>query len=273
MRGRTMDNSYCEWIRGRLPLYAGAGDGPADDGVDLVAADRRAIERHLAGCPACRGRRSELVGALGALAVTAGEPPIAPDAPSLWPALERRIAGHRACGASGTPGRRDPGAIWEALDDDRPLRSAWVQDTLREVVESAGLGPRPGRSAGPWRVVGASLAASVLVLLVVVPVAFRLRAGAEARMLAYSLPVAPLVGPPAPPPGSEATARDPLALEDERDPAAGQLAQAEPIKPPPPADPPARAATEGRPSASRFGYDLEIGNPMPPDGRDAKPVY
>ena len=99
MMGTTMDNSSCEWVRGRLPLCMGAGDGPddpGDDGGDLGVEDRRTIERHLAACPGCREHRSELAGALGALAVAAGALPVVPDAPSLWPALERRIAAHQA---------------------------------------------------------------------------------------------------------------------------------------------------------------------------------
>jgi hypothetical protein len=295
MKGSTMDNSSCEWIRGRLPLSMGVGDelqDPGDDGGDLGLEDRRTIDRHLAECPGCREHRSELAGALGALAAAAGALPVMPDAPSLWPALERRIAARRACGDSTDARKREPavgaGPIWTILDDERALQSAWRHDTLREVAEAAGWGTRPDRSAGvgrdrsgwsslvavgSWRVVGVSLAASILTLLVVLPVAWRLQGGAEARMLANAAPVAPMVGPPAP--GEfEVADLDAPAPASERDLDDRQLARAEPIRPPADSTPSADAAAGGKlGAASRFGYDLEHGTPMPPDGRDAKPVY
>ena len=293
MRDSTMDNSSCEWIRGRLPLSMGNGDDvhdPGGDGGDLGLEDRRTIDRHLAECAGCREHRSELAGALGALAAAAGVMPVVPDAPSLWPALERRIAARRPGGDSADARKRESaagsGPIWAILDDERPLQSAWWHDTLREVAETAGWGTRPERSVragrgrsgrsplglcGTWRVVGVSLAASILTLLVVVPVAWRVRAGAEARMLANAVPVPPLVGPPAPT-RTEVVDLDTPAPKVEQDLDARQLAQAEPIKPP--ADPTPAAASGSKPGAvSRFGYDLEHGTPMPPDGRDAKPVY
>jgi Putative zinc-finger len=295
MRGTTMDNPSCEWIRGRLPLCMGAGDGlhdPGDDEGDLDVEDRRAIERHLAWCSGCREHRSELAGALGALAATAGALIVVPDAPSLWPALERRIAAREVRGDTAKARKRGPaagsGPIWAILDDEGPLQSAWLHDTLREVAEAVGLGARPERSSRAgrdrsgrspwvlgvsWRVVGVSLAASVLTLLVVVPVAWRLRAGAEARMHAFAVPVGPLVGPPAPSAAEVADRHAPVP-EVQRDIDARELAQAEPIKPPADPTPRANAAAGGKSEASsRFVYDLEKGNPMPPDGRDAKPVY
>ena len=246
MRGSTMDNSSCEWIRGRLPLSMGGGDDlhdPDDDGGDLGLEDRRTIDRHLAECARCREHRSELADALGVLAAAAGALPVVPDAPSLWPALERRIAARQACGDSSNARKREPaagaGPIWAILDDERPLQSAWRHDTLREVAEAAGWGTRPDRSARAgrdrsgrsplglgvsWRVAGVSLAASILTLLVVLPVAWRLQGGAEARMAANATPVAPLVGPPAPD-GAEVADLDTPAPEVERDLDARQLAR------------------------------------------------
>ena len=92
-------------------------------------------------------------------------------------------------------------------------------------------------------------------------------------MHAFTIPVAPLVGPPAPSAAEMADRRAPVP-EVQRDIDARQLAQAEPIKPPADPTPPANAAAGGKSEASsRFVYDLEKGNPMPSDGRDEKPVY
>lgn len=295
MMGMTMDKSSCEWVRGRLPLWMGLGDDASDpggDGDDLDADDRRSIEAHLGSCPACREHRAALARAFEALDLAAVALPAVPDAPSLWPALERRIAAHHSREGSGTARPREPVAerprVWAALDDDRPLRSAWMHDTLREVVEAAGLGARPGRSgragrgrsgawpraAGArWRVVGPSLAASILALLVVLPVAWRLRAAAEAKVGNNAMPLALLAGPVDP---AEVVGPDLPEIDaaDDREIPAGQLAQADPIKPPADPTPTADVAAGAKPATpARFGYDLENGTPMPPDGRDAKPVY
>jgi hypothetical protein len=228
---------------------------------------------------------------MGALAAVAGALPVAMDAPSLWPALERRIAAGHARGDSAGARKREPalgaGPSWSDLDDERPLQSAWLQDTLREVADAVGFGARPERSARPgrdrsrwsargssgsWRVAGVSLAASVLILLTVVPVSWRLRALAEAKMLAHAVPVAPWVGPPAPT-GFEVADGNTLAPAQDRDIDDHQLARAEPIKPPAEPSTAADGGAGGKPGASRFGYDLEHVTPMPPEGRDSKPVY
>lgn len=77
-----MRNAQCKWVRDRLPLLAGN---------DLLGSERRRVERHLIGCPHCRGRKEALESAFGVLQATAGEPLVNPDAPSLWPALARQI--------------------------------------------------------------------------------------------------------------------------------------------------------------------------------------
>ena len=156
MMGTTMDNPTCEWIRGRLPLGLGSGEGldrPGGEGDDLGSDEHRAIGRHLAGCPGCRRHRSELADALGALAVAAGTVPVRPDTPSLWPALQRRIAALPTGGVpveDGADPADGPAPPWTSLDDDRPLRSAWMQDTLSEVAESAGLVSWPERWPERW---------------------------------------------------------------------------------------------------------------------------
>jgi anti-sigma factor RsiW len=300
--GTTMDNPACEWVRGRLPLCMGASDDPDDPGDergDLSVEDRRSIDRHLGTCPACRAHRSALARALDALGVAAAATPPLAEAPSLWPALERRIASQHARDHSRKSRSRARDGATEreptcaALDGDRPLRSAWMQDTFNEGLEAVGLGAlsgrlvgtagpgRSGRSArvlqGPRPIVWASLAASILAVLVVVPAAWRRQADAEARILAAAVPVPGLIVPPAEPqPEAQDIAES--APEDDRVVSGSQLARADSIRPPTePATASAHAAdaTSGTRSTAptRFGYDLEPLTPMPPDGRDAKSVY
>jgi hypothetical protein len=207
--------------------------------------------------------------ALEALAVTAGEPPVLPEGASLWSSLERRIAA-RPPGDGARPARvweavAAAGPLWTGLDDERPLRSAWMRDTFREMVEAAGLGgsdrPEGTRRRGTtWRTVGAGLAASVLVSLIVLPTTWRRQRAAEAVMIANAAPAAGPDGPPAPL-ADRAEADDDPAPDEEESPPAGQLAQADP-----------KAGDKPEPPV-RYGYDLDHGTPMPPDGRDAKSVY
>jgi hypothetical protein len=288
-----MDKPGCEWIRGRLPLWIGDGDDSDDDAGDLSVQDRRTIEGHLRECPRCREHQTGLARALEALTVTAGVSAMSPDGPSLWPSLERRIAAQHRGDDSGMHRVRGPVAGesrgWPTLDDERPLRSAWRLDTLREVVEAAGLGVlsdpsegaccgRSGRSprvvGGGWRVVGASLAASILALVVVLPMAWRRQAAAEAIIQANAAPAASPVGPPAPDETVVAKLND-RAPRAHRHIPTDQLAQADPIRPPaepPPSAADAKAGPTPEPPV-QFDYDLDHGTPMPPDGRDAKPVY
>jgi hypothetical protein len=77
-----MGSKSCIWVRDRLPLVAGG---------EWLGPDRRPVERHLIGCPACRQRLDSLRDALAVLHVAAAESPADPEAPSLWPALARQI--------------------------------------------------------------------------------------------------------------------------------------------------------------------------------------
>lgn len=77
-----MGNAQCKWVRDRLSLLAGN---------DLIGSERRRVERHLIGCPHCRGRKEALQSAFKVLRATADEPLVNRDAPSLWPALARQI--------------------------------------------------------------------------------------------------------------------------------------------------------------------------------------
>ena len=154
MMGTTMDNPACEWIRGRLPLWMGAGDDlhdPDDDGGDLGIEDRRTIDRHLAACPGCREHRSGW-----------------PVRWMCWPSPRarcrpcrmRRRCGPRWSGGSrpirhaairATPGAGASRRGGPDLGDPRRRTAAAIgldADTLREVAEAAGLG-RASRSVGP----------------------------------------------------------------------------------------------------------------------------
>ena len=77
-----MGNPRCKWVHDNLPLLAGG---------ELVGPDRRKVERHLIGCPECRQHQAALADAVSVLHAVAAHPPVRPDAPSLWPALERQM--------------------------------------------------------------------------------------------------------------------------------------------------------------------------------------
>jgi hypothetical protein len=293
--GTTMNHPACEWVRGRLPLWRGplesAGDPDGDgDGGDLDAAERRAIERHLAACTACRAHRSGLSRAFEALGAAAAAVPAGPEGPSLWPSLERRIAAHVMAGAS-RPREQDAAGRLEgcaALDAERPLRTAWMQDTLKEGFADSILGGlgEPGSSA--TRVLGASLAASILLLVVMAPALWRRQSAGEARIQHDSHPAAGLVQAPLARPSQAAVPPAHVAASPQRirrhrhrrDLPAGQLAQADlnrlPAVPAPAPAAAAAAAGASEPKSgtiTRIGYDLEPVTPMPPDGRDSEAVY
>src|SRR4051794_36412795 len=85
----------CAWVRARLPLLCGG---------ELSGPDRREVERHLIGCPGCRGHAASLAGAQGALRAAAGWSAGAGaegNGPSLWPALARQIRESRHAPAAG----------------------------------------------------------------------------------------------------------------------------------------------------------------------------
>jgi hypothetical protein len=98
----TKRTPSCDWIRMRLPLEIGpinaaAGIDPANgrgDEAPLDPRDRARIARHLDDCAGCRQHRAGLLNAMSALAAASSAFPIEPDAPSLWPSLERRIREH-----------------------------------------------------------------------------------------------------------------------------------------------------------------------------------
>ncbi len=153
-----MKNEHCRWVRDRLPLLAGG-----DLGID----DRRGAERHLIGCPDCRGRHQALDGAIRALRAAAATLPVRDDAPSIWPALSRQIRESR----------------------HRPARLSW----LDRLAGSLRVGP------GFWPAMGAVLGLGGI-LVGVTRLAHHDAAQAAFAAPALPSPVARLdpVGPPAP---------------------------------------------------------------------------
>jgi len=293
--GTTMGNPACEWVRARLPLGVGIDDGPTDrndEGDDLSPEDRRSIEGHLGACPSCRQHRLDLDRAYRALADAADCLRVAPDAPSLWPSLERRIAAHdartlppwlRAMHRVTDRGRRD----LADLDGERPLRSAWLRDSLGGILEGAGLSrrgtwPRHGLDESPDRgqhaaarsawIIGAGAAAAILAMVIALPAVRRQHSDAQSVIHANAEPLADNLVSEVP-----VTAEDtalPDIADDRASIPARELAQADPI-PVPQAPAPAHEGAPAPKTAppSRLNFDLEHGIPRPPDARDAKPVY
>jgi hypothetical protein len=278
--GKSMGNRECEWIRPRLPLWVDNGDGtgrPAahGEGGDLSARELRHIERHLASCATCRQYRASMDQALGALATAATELPVVTETRSLWPMLEQRIASRHASAGSLWPkaarGLADRSVrSWGDLDGVRPLRQAWDQDTVREAM-TARNGAKTGSSGMSGFILKLGAAAAVLVGLIELSIVRQQRKSAQATIYANSGPLAeqPVTVPTA--------AVEPLLETSERDHsdiAANQVAE---LDPPRPAEAPAPRldAVEApkSPPNTRFGFDLEHGTPMPPDSREAKPVY
>jgi len=227
---RTPDDTACDQVRDRLPLVAAEDDRAPGEAAD----ERRAVEAHLAACEPCRARRDGLARALEALQAAAAESPVEPHAPSLWPALQARIAA-----------RAEAPRPRKAADRPRP-RKAEVRPTPAPAARS---GRTPWTLASP---VGALAAAALLALSVGLPLADRAREGSAARIRAASAPLPPAARPlplvvaparPETPPASDSPEPADLALLDA----------------PPLLDPEGRA--------------IDRGIPMPPDARVARPAY
>jgi hypothetical protein len=283
--GKMMRNPACDWVRVRLPLWVGDGvdynptEQNGEEG-DLSATDRQAIERHLGDCACCERYRLDLDQAMGVLAIAATQMPVEPQSPSLWPALERQITSHDARKSSvglRTASRfaHSLSRAWETLDGERTLGRAWNRDSLREAL---GGGRRRTAASNqiPRLILGASLAASLLVAIIEVPVLRRQWADAQAKIVANAAPLADPVVSPQPP---EEVPLDIADSEEVNDGAANQVVQTEPartIETTPVAGLDG-TATPPKPSTAlpprRFGFDLDHGTPMPSDAREPKPVY
>jgi hypothetical protein len=296
-----MVDSTCEWVLARLPLWVGdCGDEAESEGGDLSTADHHAIERHLAICPSCCRHRVNLEQVIETLATIAADSPVPGDSPSLWPALVRRIEdrGPRTHSgwlhAAATLRDRWMRLGW-AIDGGWAMRRAWVGDSFSEVLGRVGLGQRrallgrwlwkgrverqgwglamPGTGARLGWILGFGLAAILLVVLMVLPAVHRQTLDAQSTIAsnASALP-SPVVAVSQTDEEGGGTSQQAVAADIP----ASELAQAEPVRAPeastsrPDGTSASKSATAGSP---RYGYDLDYGIPMPPDARDAKPVY
>ncbi len=243
--GMTMSNSTCDWVRAHLPLWVGDCDvrsEPTGEEGDLIAADCVTIERHLEDCNSCQRYRAALDQAMGALAIAAAHLPVDTQAPSIWPALELRIA------------------------DQNDRKSAhWVWTS--------------SHFADPWNrrnlalALSIGLAASLLVAVIGYPILNRQWLDAQSTIDANTAPLADHTVSPLPPDEELVANPEP---DETVDSGASQVAQIEPARAP---DGPVAGmdatTTPKQPQQQqrRFGYDLEHGTPMPPDSRELKPVY
>jgi hypothetical protein len=279
--GKSMGNHDCEWISARLPLWVDNGDCNSLMDVhgergDLTVEEHKEIERHLASCARCCRHRVALEQAFGALAIAANHLPVAPSAPSLWPLLERRIANHETPNAGRwmlIRGWSNPQLVqpWAKLDSMWPLRQAWARDSLRELLAGSQQKPKSKQFAG--LLLKTSIAAALLLMLSAFSLAHRKWTIAQATIVANAVPLADPI------PVTKITEEPPVEIpveiadRDTNDVPVNQLADAEPPSPAETA-PAAVEASVPKPSLrTRFGFDLEHGIPMPPDTRDAKPVY
>jgi hypothetical protein len=270
-----MGNRDCEWVGARLPLWVDQGDHNTQaeargDRGDLTARERRQIERHLVDCATCRHHRVALEQALGALAVAATQLPVLLESSSLWPLLERQIADRDARAARRWP-RVGSRSIrpWGSLNSVRPLQQAWTDDTLREVLSGRNR-PKPESKRFLSSVLKISVAVALLVALIGISVARQQWKTAQSIILANSVPLADPVSVPM------VVDEPPLEIadRDENDVPVNQLAEAEPSRPTETPTSGIDAVAAPKPSPqTRFGFDLEHGTPMPPDTREAKPVY
>jgi hypothetical protein len=276
--GKSMGNRECVWVRARLPLWVDIGNGNSQtesdvEAGDLTAEDRHQIERHLVDCASCCRYKTSLEHVLGALEVAAGHLPVVPEAPSLWPVLERRIA---TCDRNVSS--RWPRAVralaarsvrsWEDLAGERPLRRAWTRDTIRQALAGQRQ-QKPESKSKPGLVLTFSVVA-VFIALIGIPVLRLQWDGAKSTIIANA---APLAEPTVPPTAAD----EPLGEtwdHDSDDVPTNQLAEAEPLRTPetPASGLDAAAAPKSSPH-TRFGFDLEHGISTPPDVREAKPVY
>jgi hypothetical protein len=276
--GKSMGNHDCEWINARLPLWVDKGDcnssiNACGERGDLTVEERQEIKQHLAGCARCDCQHVALEQALSALAIAANHLPVEPSAPSLWPLLERRIANYETPSAGRWTlmrSRYNPELArpWAKLDSVRPLRRAWARDTLREMLAGQSqqkLESKPFTSL----LLKTSIAATLLLMLSAYALAHRQWAIARATILANAVPLADPIPVP------KATEEPPLEIadRDRNDVPVNQLADAEPPSFAETAPGAVEVAVPKPSSRTRFGFDLEHGVPMPPDTRDAKPVY
>jgi anti-sigma factor RsiW len=276
---KTRHNPGCEWARDRLPLLVGDLGIEADrngEGGDLSPAERSRIERHLAGCAACRGRQSDLERAYEILTAAAADLPVESSARSLWPALERRIREvNRPVVSRATLRVRDWThqwvRLWADFTTDLPLRRAWARDYFQTIFSG-----QENVDYVTSRRVGFALRVGVAaVLCVAVVAASSLWRQWERTQYIIKTNTSPLVDQPAPQVQIAQKPEVDSSPSDTGNAAQSDLVQADATaRPSESAGASANGTREPKPAPPmRFGYDLERGIPMPFDARESKPSY
>jgi hypothetical protein len=209
------------------------------------------------------------------LTVAAGYLPIQPDAPSLWPSIESRIVNRHAPALTRWPKLFDPlisQSIRRWVDRDRicSLQHAWTHDTLREMLSKRTQTIILAKKSSGllWK---AGLAAIILFALTGIGISHERWRNAQFIVTANSAPSHDSSPVPALP-----DQEPPLEVETygRNDIPPNQLADAEPTHSPEISPSAAEAVAAPKQSPRiRFGFDLEHGTPMPPDTREARPVY
>lgn len=251
----------CGWTRDRLPLLAEEEGSAAPSGVGPSPAERRLIAAHLNRCGGCRDHLGSLRGVLDVLERAAAESPVDPRSPSLWPALEARIAA-----AESRPSA--PPSVWARLSSRAlpPELRAALERTARRLEFPRDEWPTPLTGGRLTIAPGLAAAAALLIALTVVPRLQSWRADSEAGIAAAEAPLPSLAGPPRP-----AALPDRVDLlevvevgeaDESRASAIGSESLAQNTTPPSPPRADESAETPAD-AVRRYDFDLERGVPMP----------
>jgi hypothetical protein len=275
--GKSRNDAGCDWVRPRLPLWMGDRNSRIDrngEGGDLSLLEFQGVERHLDHCSTCRRHLSTLERALATLDAAVADLPVEPQAPSLWPALKRRIEDlHRPAPSRWKRVTRAFTGGWaRGLTDftsDQTRRWGLVRDQLRSAFasrENDSLGSKERVRLG----LGLGMIASLLIAVITVPSLWREWANAQSTIKMNASPLADRgasSGERAGEPRLEPSRPDDSEPRDE-------LVQSDVPRPVETPGGEVSGPTEPKPAIpARFGYDLEHGIPMPPDARESKPVY
>jgi hypothetical protein len=275
--GKSKDDAGCDWVRARLPLEMGDRDSRSDrngEGGDLSLLEHQRIERHLDHCSTCRRYGSALKRALATLDAAAAELPVEPQAPSLWPALKRRIEDLHQPAPSRwiRVVRAFTDLCARGLTDftsDQAVRRAWARDSIRATF-AIRENDRLGSNQRVKLVFGLGLIATLSIAVLAVPPLWREWANAQSTIKTNASPLTDRVassGESAGEPRPEPSRSDDKEPQDE-------LVQADVARPVETPGGGVNSSTEPKPATpARFGYDLEHGIPMPPDARESKPEY
>jgi len=253
----------CGWTRDRLPLLAEKEGSAAPPPGGPSPAERRRIAVHLERCGSCRDHLGSLCGALDVLERAAAESPVDPRSPSLWPALEARIAAAEARAA-------DPPSVWGRLSSRAlpPELRAALERTTRRLEFPRDEWPTPLTGGSPTLAAGLAAAAALLIALTVGPRLQSWRADSEARIAEAEAPLPILAGPSRP--AALPTRVDLLEVvevggEADESPASavGAESLAQNTAPPSPPHAEHRSAETPDGAVRRYDFDLERGVPMP----------